>query len=129
MNNTRILGTWAWVCSTEGNNIVASSSSGVKKSLVFTKDDILYVSHNDSLADYANLEVFPLAKLYSKPVLDTETYSFTTDFSLCSIQKFEVLSTKEAGTSGDYQYALSGDSLKIFPSPCLAPVISIFIRQ
>jgi hypothetical protein len=129
MDNSAILGTWNWTYSTEGNTIVASASSGVKKSLVFTKGGILFVSHNDSTGIYDYLEVYPQVKLYSNPVMDTDTYQFSKQGDICSFEKFNALSTNGRGILDIYQYALSEDSFKIYPAPCLAPIISTFARQ
>jgi hypothetical protein len=124
-----VVGDWVWTGS--GNGITISmtpASSGIQKKLSFTNHGTLYITHNDSTSYPDALQVVPAPALLGieKTVTETATY-LTADLPAgCVNIKFPTLLVN--GQSG-YQYSVSGDTLQISFSTCLAPYSSIYIRS
>jgi hypothetical protein len=58
ITNSDIVGVWTWINSSSGNSILITQSSSVQKTLFFTEDGKVYISHNDSTGDFPNVQIY-----------------------------------------------------------------------
>jgi hypothetical protein len=124
-----VVGDWVWVSSVSGGTIsMTPASSGIQKKLSFMGNGTLYITHNDSTSHPDALQVAPAPTLLGieKTVTETATYSTADLPAVCVNIKFPVLLVDG---QGGYQYSVSGDTLQISNSTCLAPFSSIYIRS
>jgi hypothetical protein len=125
--NSQIIGTWTWVETLEGNNILVDRSSGIEKRLIFSANDMLSITHNDSTGNDVVLLVLSPYVIKPDSVTNIATYQLTSQPAFpCDPDKLPFLVIQNFGS---YQYEVVGDSLMISVSPCLAPVISIYVKN
>jgi len=125
--NPQVIGTWSWLHTGIGNTILADQNSGIQKTLLFNIDGTISITHNDSAANYAELQVNADYVLMANSITNTSTYQFTSQPNPpCDPYKLPVLPVKDFGS---YQYKILGDTLQISGSPCLAPVVTTYVRH
>jgi len=123
-------GTWTWVGSgyPGGNAHLITPGSGVRKSLTFLASGILYVTHNDTPGSPAYLNVYDTLGLFPKSVVDTEKFQLGNEPDGCVSDTYPALIIT-GETQAFYRYTISGDTLQISFSPCLAPFTTYYVKN
>jgi hypothetical protein len=121
-----VTGTWTWVESALGNTLYPSSSSAVQKKVVFYENGAFSLTHNDSSSGMIDLIVSQQPVLRTTAVTDTGSYHLQMVSAACVNYKYPALVLVG---QADYQYRISGDTLRVARPPCLAPLESVFIRS
>ena len=118
-----IIGKWDWVSVGEGNLIKYNTSSGIKRSLTFTVGKPLSITHNDSSG--GNLLWPTPPGLLGKTVTDSAFFYFSTQTAYCVNLMYPAVTID----SLSYQYFISHDTLQFSTLPCLAPLVSTYVRS
>jgi hypothetical protein len=131
VDNSAIVGKWTWVgAGFAGNNpFLITPSSGVQKTLTFSADGTLYVTHNDTPGTTAFLNVYDTLGLLPGVVVDTERFQLGNEPDGCVMEKYPAVIVTGWETVSAYQYLISGDTLQISFSPCLAPFTTYYTRN
>ncbi|MDR3712253.1 MAG: hypothetical protein P4L51_05515 [Puia sp.] len=128
--NASIVGEWTWTDSGFPNSTLLTSVPGVQHTLLFTKDGTLYITHNDSTgAAGLQVQAFTQLVIFPKAIVDTETFRTGYEPAACVSELFPTLTTVSGENQFGYQYSISGDTLQIANSPCLAPFTSFYVRK
>lgn len=120
-----ILGKWKWASSVTPSVPQVAPGPGVEKTLEFDVNGNLIVVHNDVIQNNAFLEVGNQPTLTVASKTDSGPYTLGTTKAGCV--NYNYPSVQALGVT--YQYSISHDSLYISSDPCLAPYITIYVRQ
>jgi len=125
--NSPFVGTWTWLQTREGINTLVDQSSGIMKRLTFTASGMCTITHNDSIASNVLLMVLSPYVIKADPVINTASYQVSSHPALpCDPDALPFLTIQNFGS---YQYKIVSDTLFISWSPCLAPVINVYIKN